>query len=228
MWDEQCKYVPHDAKPVIRAAITVLPLPFLTPWGTDTGFQGLESFQHIHTSQQKINYHPSKLMAPLSTEKYTMRKTGTLVSLTGRKQIQVDDWGTRHVRVPWQGNNSCKSTSRWEHTMLLSMLLSGAGWCCTGGCSRMGLTWAQQAPHTRETACLTAVSLLSKHLILQRVFMPSAWILKQPQVLFLIFDFHNDELLIFWKYIILLTGNQCLGQRVSTPGLFLLKGSLCP
>lgn len=176
----------------------------------------------------KNKLSPKQLMAPLSTEKYTMRKTGTLVSLTGRKQIQVDDWGTRHVRVPWQGNNSCKSTSRWEHTMLLSMLLSGAGWCCTGGCSRMGLTWAQQAPHTRETACLTAVSLLSKHLILQRVFMPSAWILKQPQVLFLIFDFHNDELLIFWKYIILLTGNQCLGQRVSTPGLFLLKGSLCP
>lgn len=58
--------------------------------------------------------------------------------------------------------------------------------------------------------------------------MPSAWILKQRQVLFLIFDFHNDELVIFWKYIILLTGNQCLGQRVSTSGLFLFKGSLCP
>ena len=200
------------------------PCHFPTPMRDRHRFPGTWIFPTHSYFPAKNKLSPKQLMAPLSTEKYTMRKTGTLVSLTGRKQIQVDDWGTCHVSVPWQGNNSCKSTSRWEYTMLLS----GAGWRCTGGCSRVGLTWAQQAPQTRETACLTVVSLLSKHLILQRVFMPSAWILKQRQVLFLIFDFHNDELVIFWKYIILLTGNQCLGQQVSTSGLFLFKGSLCP
>lgn len=44
-------------------------------------------------------------------------------------------------------------------------------------------------------------------------------------MLFLKLDFHNVELVIFWKCIVLVIGNRCLGQWVSTPGL---KGSVCP
>lgn len=102
------------------------PCHFPTPMRDRHRFPGTWIFPTHSYFPAKNKLSPKQLMAPLSTEKYTMRKTGTLVSLTGRKQIQVDDWGTCHVSVPWQGNNSCKSTSRWEYTMLLS----GAGWRC--------------------------------------------------------------------------------------------------
>lgn len=52
IWDEQYKCVTHDAKPVIHDAITMLPLP------SSNSHKGPESFQHIHTFQQKINDHP--------------------------------------------------------------------------------------------------------------------------------------------------------------------------